>query len=108
MEEVLKEIIGKEKESESIIQEARKKAQEILRDADSRAAAKMQEAKDKAASLYSRRVAEAEQAAEKRSDGEIEGVSNLKSSMLEEKGGLMEELTDEIAGKVLSSDLDFS
>ena len=108
MEEVLAEIIEKEKESESIITEARKKAQDIQREADSRTNTVIKDAKDKAASIYTERVNKAEKDAQERYDRQVEAGANLKQNLLEEKKEQIEKLTEEITGKVLSSGIDFS
>lgn len=106
MEEVLSEIIEKEKESESIIREARQKAQEIQREADAEVNRMLSEAKEQAAAVYSERVSKAEKEARKRYENSLEGEGKMKQDFLETKADVLDRLVEEITEAVLSSHLD--
>jgi vacuolar-type H+-ATPase subunit H len=105
MEEVLSEIIEKEKEADAIVQEARKKAQEIQREADGLVNSIVEEAKEKGSQLYSDKVNAAEKAAKERYEQSIAADSTMKQELLEKKKDLVERLTGAITDSVLSSEL---
>ena len=105
MEEVLSEIIEKEKEADAIIQEARKKAQEIQRAADGLVNSIVEEAKEKGSQIYSEKVSAAEKAAQERYEQSIAADSAMKQELLEKKKDLVERLTGDITDSVLSSEL---